>query len=160
MGSGKTTVGRILAGNLGWEFVDLDDRIELAAGKPIPEIFDADGEPAFREIEHQQLRTVLQDGGGEVVALGGGAFVEPRNSELIARSGAFTVWLDVPPEILRQRCAHATNRPLARDPAQFDRLYQERLPFYSRAQLRVDATVTPLNVVEEIVAALRARGKE
>jgi len=160
MGSGKTTVGRILAARLRSEFLDLDDMIEAAAGKPIPDIFEADGEPAFREIEHQQLQAALNGGGPKVVALGGGAFVQPRNAELIEQSGAFTVWLDAPPEILRQRCARATNRPLARDPGQFDRLYGERLPYYSRAQMRVDATVAAGNVVEEIVAALRARGKE
>lgn len=157
MGSGKTTVGRLLAHRLHCPFIDLDDRVESAAACPIQEIFDHRGEAGFRDIEHAQLRAAIEEirHPPAVLALGGGAFAESRNLALIERRGAVSVWLDAPLDVLAARCArHAADRPLARDPARFRELYQSRLPFYARATLRVDASGTAASVVEEILASL------
>ena len=159
MGSGKSVAGQALARRLECRFLDLDARIEEAAGCSIPEIFDRQGEAAFRELEHQQLYRLLSELGEAtaVVALGGGAFAQPRNVELVEQSGGFTVWLDGPPELLRERCRrHGTDRPLARDPERFRALYRERIPFYARARLRVEATRATESVVEEVLAGLAA----
>jgi shikimate kinase len=158
MGSGKTTVGAALARRLGTRFIDLDALIELAAGCSIAEIFDHQGEPAFRELEHLELRNLLAKPRNKayVVALGGGAFAQPRNLELIEQAGAAVAWLDAPPEVLLERCRqHPPARPLARDPDAFLRLWRERIPFYERARLRVDATLPVADVIEQILAQLK-----
>ena len=157
MGSGKTTVGRLLAERLGWTFADLDDDIESAAGMAIAEIFDGQGEPRFRDIEHEALcaRVRAADGGERlVVALGGGAFVPERNVELLRGCGV-TVWLDAPIEVLRSRVEHETHRPLARDETKFRELYEKRRAAYAKARLRVDGCASAEAAVEEILAALR-----
>ena len=158
MGSGKTTVGAALARRLGTRFIDLDALIELTAGCSIAEIFDRQGEPAFRELEHRELRNLLAKPRNTacVVALGGGAFAQQRNLELIDQAGAAVVWLDAPPQVLLERCRqHPPTRPLARDPAAFLRLWRERIPFYERARRRVDATLPVVDVVEQILAQLK-----
>ena len=157
MGCGKSTVGEALARRLNCPFLDLDSRIEAAAGCSISEIFDRQGEAAFRDLEHRELRAALCDAKNAraAVALGGGAFAQPANAELVEQSGGLTVWLDAPPEMLLERCArHSTDRPLARDPERFRNLYRERLPFYARARLRVDAAAPREAVVEQILAGL------
>src|SRR5581483_429443 len=105
MASGKTTVGRALACEIGWPFCDLDSEIESRQGVPIARIFSERGEPAFREIETQTLSehiARIEAGHPCVLALGGGAFVQPRNWELIANNG-ITIWLDCNLERVRQR---------------------------------------------------------
>ena len=156
MGSGKSTVGRALARRLNCSFLDLDTRIEATAGCSIAEIFDHRGEAVFRDLEQRELRAALEEPNATaVLALGGGAFVQPQNAALIAQSGGLTVWLDAPEEVLLNRCESGEGtRPLAHDPNRFHRLYRERLPFYARARLRVDATAAPESVVEQILAGL------
>ena len=159
MGSGKSVAGQALARRLDCRFLDLDARIEETAGCSIPEIFDRQGEAAFRDLEHQQLYRLLSELGEAtaVVALGGGAFAQPRNVALVEQSGRFSVWLDGPPELLLERCRrHGTDRPLARDPERFRALYRGRIPFYARARLRVEAAGATESVVEEILAGLSA----
>lgn len=139
MGCGKTTVGRLLAERLGWAFADLDDDIEGGRGTTISEIFATLGEPEFRRIESEALRARVRsiaNGHPMVLALGGGAFVQDENYELVQSHGV-SVWLDCPLERLAQRVACATHRPLARDPEKFAQLYHARLPFYSRADFRI-----------------------
>ena len=156
MGCGKTTVGQLLAQRLAWKFVDLDEQIEQSKGRSIAEIFAQAGEAPFREIEHAALRRIIEEasrGGGRVVALGGGTFVQPQNIELLHRAGAVTIWLDCPVEQLLLRCALVTNRPLFRDEASFRELYTRRLPFYQMATYSVaSGEAEPSEVVNRILA--------
>lgn len=139
MGSGKTTIGRMLAERLGWSFADIDEDIEAQQGVSIADIFETRGEPEFRQIESEAIRArvrSIQHGRPTVVALGGGAFVDPANLELLEHNG-ITVWLDCPFEMLRRRVASASHRPLARDLHYFEQLYHTRQAAYSRAEFRI-----------------------
>jgi len=154
MGCGKTTVGRLLSRRLGWSFVDVDEELERRQGRTIRRIFDQDGEPFFRRIETELLGEILTRGQTEsmVVALGGGTVAQPGAFDRIHAVGAVTIWLDCPLEELHRRCRDFTHRPLFRDPAAFEQLYTERLPFYRQADFRVDANRShPEDVVEEIL---------
>jgi shikimate kinase len=139
MGSGKTTIGRLLADELGWKFIDLDTDIENAANRKISEIFDADGEAEFRRQEHAALvKRVhgVQGGHPLVMSLGGGTFAQDENYELLSENG-ISIWLDAPFALIQERIAGQDHRPLARDPEQFSRLYEERRAAYGRADYRV-----------------------
>ena len=142
MGCGKTMIGAALADELGWSFFDLDDDIEEAAGAAIPEIFERDGETAFRLHERNALERRVRaatHGQPMVVALGGGAFAQAGNVELV-RDHGITVWLDAPFELVRERVAPQTHRPLARDPKQFAELFETRQAAYAKADYRVAVT--------------------
>lgn len=154
MASGKSTVGRHLAHRLGWNFFDTDDEIEAAEKMPISEIFAARGEAEFRRIESEIVRQHvrwIERGRPAVVALGGGAFVEPPNRQLLAENG-ISVWLDCPFEVVEKRVAVTSHRPLAHDPGKFAALYRARREAYALAEIHIpiesdDAEVT----VEAIV---------
>lgn len=155
MGSGKTTVGTLLARQLAWRFVDLDDRIEQAAGLRIPEIFERLGEPAFRQIEADQLRSALgrvfEWKESMVIALGGGTYAQLGAPEFLRAANVPVVWLDSPVEVLLARCMTMTGRPLFRDEGSFRSLYAQRLPSYQQADYRVDSSGQPSRVVAEIL---------
>lgn len=154
MGCGKSSVGRLLATRLGWAFVDLDEDIERRSGHSIPEIFDREGEPKFRDLEHEALQDQLRQarhGKARIVALGGGAFIEPRNHAALELEGV-SIWLDCPVETLWERVSGDTGRPLARRREDFERLYRERRPHYQRADFTVAAgTEEPGELVETIL---------
>ena len=159
MGSGKNTVGQELALRLGWDFVDLDARIEAREGQTIPDLFRDRGEPAFRSAETDALRDLTTSLAREsVVSLGGGAFVREANRELL-RSWP-SVFLDAPVSELWQRCLRheaddGAKRPLRNDPEQFARLHQERLPFYRQAKIVVETSgKEPGDICQEIERAL------
>jgi shikimate kinase len=140
MACGKSTVGRALADELGWSFIDLDDEIERREASTIASIFDTRGENVFRELETAALRErvrAVQMGRPQVVSLGGGAFLSPENFELAANNGV-TVWLDCPLSTIERRVAGGTHRPLARDPFRLRELFEERRESYQRADFRVD----------------------
>jgi shikimate kinase len=155
MGSGKTTIGALLARQLAWRFVDLDDRIEEAAGLRIPEIFERLGEPAFRQMEADQLRAALgrafEVKESIVLALGGGTYAQTGAPEFLRTSGIRVVWLNPSFEVLLARCMTMTGRPLFRDEASFRALYALRLPSYQQADHRVDSSGDPAQVVAEIL---------
>ncbi len=156
MGCGKTTVGTKLAQRLAWKFVDLDVRIEQEEGRTIADIFARASEAAFRRKEQETLTRVLEEGaqgGGRVVALGGGTFAQPQNFDLLQSAKAITIWLECPVEELLLRCALLTNRPLFRDEASFRQLYEQRLPFYRQASFTVGTRNSdPGEVVNQILA--------
>ena len=140
MGSGKSTIGRRLALDLGWIYADLDDDIESAQGRTIGAIFEKDGEAAFRRIEAEALRARvwrIQGGTATVLALGGGAFAQETNRVTIKNNGV-SIWLDCPLETLWERVSRASHRPLARDRPAFERLFAERREAYARADYRID----------------------
>jgi shikimate kinase len=155
MGSGKTTVGALLARQLAWRFVDLDDRIEESAGLRIPEIFERLGEPAFRQIEADQLRAALgrvsEWKESIVLALGGGTYAQPGAPEFLRAANVSVIWLDSSVEVLLARCVGMTGRPLFRDESSFRALYAQRLPSYQQADHRVDSSGDPARVVAEIL---------
>ncbi len=139
MGCGKSTTGKLLAKKLGWRFIDLDSQIEQAAGRTIREIFESDGEAAFRDLEHEQLLKLAgacRQGGASVIALGGGAYTAERNRDALEDCG-ITVWLDPPYPILWARVEGNEKRPLAKDPEKFRALYDERRSSYALASYQV-----------------------
>ena len=155
-GSGKSAVGRRLAHRHGASFVDLDDAIEKAAGRSIPELFAERGEAAFRALERQVVADLgPPDAGSDVrtvVATGGGAVVDPRNRWALYR-GRLPVWLDVRPEVLAQRLRRSPNvRPLivGRDPMGAIRdLARDRDRFYSAAH-RLNGVAELATIIERI----------
>ena len=155
MGAGKTSVGLALSRRLSWPFEDLDDRIEEHAGHSIEEIFRLLGETAFREMEHRALRDLCGElrQSARVVALGGGAFVQPRNLALIAGITTHTVFLDAPVEELLRRCQQqAKARPLCRDASQFRQLYESRRPGYLVSAYRIETQNKDIETVAKEVA--------
>jgi shikimate kinase len=155
MGSGKTTIGTLLARHLAWRFVDLDDRIEEAAGLRIPEIFERLGEAAFRQIEADQLRTALgralEHKEAVVLALGGGTYAQAGAPEFLRAAGVPVIWLDASPDVLLARCITMSGRPLFRDEPSFRALYAQRLPSYQQADHRVESSGEAARVVAEIL---------
>ena len=140
MGAGKTSVAHQLSQMTGMSFVDTDKRIESLAGKTIPEIFEQDGEAAFRLLEHIVLRDILK-AEGQIIATGGGIVLREDNRELL-RSKAFTVHLTASPEVIAKRVAGDTNRPLLANAENLLTIIQtmlaERGPFYSGYSLTVN----------------------
>jgi shikimate kinase len=140
MGAGKTTVGQMLSARLGWQFLDLDTIIEAQAGKSIAEIFESSGEATFRQLETEALENLLDGisrGCAKVVALGGGAFAQARNIELLERSAFPVVFLDAPLDELRRRIGEDDTRPLFANAEHFRLLYEQRQAHYRRAAWRV-----------------------
>ncbi|MFB3915405.1 MAG: shikimate kinase [Terriglobales bacterium] len=143
MGAGKTSVGVALARRLGWRFVDLDERVEKRERRKIAEIFAESGEAAFRRAEAAALKDLLDESHSRplVVALGGGAFVQPENARLLKTRGGPVVFLDAPVEELRRRCGpKAATRPLFANENQFRQLYESRRSSYMQADICVDTT--------------------
>jgi shikimate kinase/3-dehydroquinate synthase len=139
MGAGKTSIGRRLAARLGLPFRDADAEIELAAGYSIPELFNRYGEPAFRDGERRVIRRLLA-GDPTVLALGGGAFMDPE-TRATARREAVSVWLRCPLPTLVRRVAGRNNRPLLAAGDQENslrRLMEQRHPLYAEADVVVD----------------------
>jgi shikimate kinase len=162
MGSGKTSVGRILSRRLGWRFEDLDNRIQGREGRSIAQIFRESGEEEFRHAEHAALRDLLREFNSTdvVIALGGGAFVQPENHALVNAPGGRTVFLDAGLEELWRRCQDSVERPLRGDEQHFRHLYERRLPHYRKASIRVDTGGKDVeSIAQEIVVSLGFEGR-
>ncbi len=156
MGSGKTSVGRVLSRYLRWRLVDLDREVSLAARRSIPEIFEDSGEDAFREMEHQALRRAVGGHRKRVIACGGGVITHHPNLETLQK--ATTIFLEENIGLLYSR-TRKKGRPLrAASRAEFERRYEIRLPLYREA---ADRTVVvngrrPEKVARELEQWIRA----
>jgi shikimate kinase len=138
MGCGKSVVARALAAHLNVSFVDLDESITDRTGRTPAQLIKEDGESAFRCIETDTLREVLHAGEAGVIALGGGAWIEVANRELINQYGCSSVWLDVPFEVCWTRIeSGGEDRPLGRTKSQAATLYERRRPVYQLATIHV-----------------------
>lgn len=159
MGVGKTTVGRRLAKRLGLGFVDSDHEIEQAADMSVGEIFEKYGEDDFRSGERRVIARLL-DGTPQVVATGGGAFVNEETRALIKQEG-ISIWLDADVNILVERTSRRDTRPLLKqgNPQEIlSKLSKERAPFYAEADIKiVSGSGSHDHVVEAIVTALQER---
>ena len=160
-GTGKTTVGRLVADALGWAFVDADARIEAEAGKTIADIFAAEGEAGFRDREAAVLAALCGGPDPVVVATGGGVVVRPANRELLTASG-FVAWLTAPPALLWERiradattAARRPNLTSAGGVEEVERLLAVREPLYREvARVAVPtAGRSPADVAAAILAA-------
>jgi shikimate kinase len=162
MGAGKTAVGRRLAQALKWPFADADLAIEAAAGTTISNIFQEIGEAAFRVKERQVIARLLNEE-RRVLALGGGAFVDPDTRALV-RSRAISVWLRADLEVLVRRTARRDDRPLlagAEPRARMAALLEQRDPIYAQADLVVDSGKGPIGeVVARMLEALARFGED
>jgi shikimate kinase len=155
MGAGKTSVGQNLAAALGWRFVDLDTRIVAKTGRSVAEIFEHDGEPAFRKMEHEELRALLGelDAAQTVVSLGGGAWMQSANTEVLRQALVPVLFLDAPVEELWQRCLpEQRTRPLLQSEEAFRELYAARRKAYAEGTLLVDTQGRP---IEEVASRIR-----
>jgi len=157
MGAGKTAIGRRLANRLGLSFTDADNEIERAAGQSISDIFAEYGEAHFREGERKVIARLL-NGGPQVLATGGGAYMNETTRKNVARKG-ISVWLKADLDVLLERVGRRDNRPLLKraDPEQVMRkLIDERYPVYAKADITVHSrNVAHETIVGEIMDALQ-----
>ena len=138
MGCGKTKVARELARRLQTVMVDLDDQITKRVGRSPAQLIVEDGEASFRTIESDTLRDVLQSGEATVIALGGGAWIQERNRQLLDQYNCSSVWLDAPFEMCWARIeASQEDRPLGRTRDQALALYQQRRAVYELADIHI-----------------------
>jgi shikimate kinase len=154
-GCGKSAVGRRLAPRLGIPFVDADEEIEKAAGKPITDIFKDHGEPYFRDGERRVIARLLTSG-QQVLATGGGAFMVAETRDNIGRAG-ISIWLKAELPLLMRRVLKKSNRPLLlNDPeGTMKQLMAARYPVYALADITVESREVPHDaIVGEVMDAL------
>lgn len=155
MGTGKSTVGRILARRLKRSWVDVDQKIEEAENRKIAEIFEKDGEAHFRLLEKEAIQKIAS-GTHLVITTGGGAVLDPENRTLLKKNG-FLIALSAAPETIFQRVRQSRHRPLLKDDllTEIRRLLAEREPFYRQSDCTFSTDgKTALQVAEIIEAAL------
>jgi len=159
MGAGKSTIGRRLAARLGLPFLDADSEIETAAGMSIPDIFEAHGEPHFRDGEARVIARLLESGPA-VLATGGGAFMREETRSRVGAK-AVSIWLKADADIIMRRVRRRADRPLLQTPdpeATVGRLISEREPVYQHADLTIWSRDVPHDkIVDECIDALYAR---
>ena len=155
MGAGKTTVGRLLARDLAWKFIDADSEIEAATGTTIARLFEERGEPWFRQFEHETIRQLLTSP-SVVLALGGGAIEHPATRTLLLTApNTFLVHLEIELATTLARC-HGTEhtRPILADQANLAARYERRLPLYRAAHISIPVdSLTPEQAADAILQA-------
>jgi len=153
MGTGKTSVGRLVAEQLHFEFLDTDDVIQTETGRSIADIFAQDGEPAFRALDRQGVGR-LAGWAGAVISTGGGLPAQPENLAAL-KLHALVVCLWASPDKIWERVSHQDNRPLLNDPdprAKINELLAAREPFYKQADVLVNTDLRTLSEVAHQVA--------
>ena len=164
-GSGKTTVGRRLAGRLGWSFVDTDEQIVSAVGMPIREFFEQEGEPAFRRHERAAIARAVR-GRAQVIAVGGGAVLDAANRAALRKAGV-CIWLAAPATVLWRRIRADRRTARTRPPltahrglAEVRHLLAERRPLYAALAQHVVQTGrrSIADVVRAVLTALAEDG--
>ena len=152
MGCGKTTVGELLAKKLGLPLIDTDAYIVEQAGKSIPDIFAQDGEPHFRKLEAEAIRTLCTR--NAVISCGGGAMLKDINAEAAAKFGT-VVYIDVPYDVCYDRISGDTNRPIvmANTKESLEEIYNDRVPLYlAHSQVKADGSRSPEDIAADIKA--------
>lgn len=154
MGAGKSTIGRRLSQKLGWRFIDLDEEIERREGRAVAAIFREDGEPHFRSLERLCLKEVSSSK-NSVIALGGGAFIDPENRKLAETTG-LTVWLKASFATIAGRVKTDGTRPKFANKDEAESLYRSREPYYALAKIHVSTDDgSPESVAGEIMGVIR-----
>jgi shikimate kinase len=152
MGTGKSSVGRMVAEQLRFAFLDTDTVIEARAGKPIAQIFGEDGEVAFRDLEKRIVKELaLRD--RTVIATGGGLVVDPENMASL-KEHAYVVCLWASPETIWARVKNQSHRPLLNEPEPLEkirRLLAERAPFYKQSNVLLNTEIRSLREVAQQV---------
>ena len=153
MGCGKSKVARELALRRNVVMIDLDEWITKRVGRSPAQLITEDGEPAFREIESNALRGLLQADEAGVIALGGGAWIEKANRDLIDQYSCTTIWLDTPFAICWERItASEEDRPLGRTREEARARYESRKPIYELAQVHI--AVSADQTLDDLVSAI------
>ncbi len=155
MGSGKSTVGPMVAKRLGWRFLDADDVIVAATGMPIHVFFARHGEAVFRKREHEVIARLVKED-ALVLALGGGAIETDVTRELLVKSpGTLLVHLEVSLATTLERCRGTERtRPVLADQANLTARYDRRLPLYRMAHVSITADAqTPRRITDAVVRA-------
>lgn len=138
MGCGKSRVARELARRLDVRMVDLDEQITQSTGRSPAQLIVEEGEAAFRTVESETLRDVLNNGEAKIIALGGGAWIQEANRRLVDQYSCTSVWLDAPFELCWSRIEKSDeDRPLGRSRDQALALYEQRRPVYQLAQVHI-----------------------
>lgn len=163
MTSGKTTLGKILANVIGWNFYDLDKEIEQDEGLKITDIFESKGEPYFRNIESEKLKQISQKN-NVIISLGGGTIVNKDNVNFITQNGKL-IYLRVEPEIIYTRIKKKTDRPLFKQFVlaennkdefikKISSMLNEREKYYNQADLVFDVDNSPIGLTVDRLAKL------
>jgi len=158
MGTGKSTVSKLLAGELGYTFVDTDNLIEERCGMSIPDFFKEEGETAFRQVETEVTRE-LSDCKSQVISTGGGLILNPENVALLAKSSHIFCLVATPEEVFQRISAdHKSHRPLLEGPDPMQRitsLLEERKKAYDQFSQITTTGKSPKKVAQDILASLR-----
>ena len=157
MACGKTEVARVVANELNVKMLDLDEEITSFQGRSPAQLIREEGERSFRNIETAALQRMLERNETNVIALGGGAWIQPANRQLLAAKNATIVWLDTPFEICWNRIESSSeDRPLGTTKEQASELFKQRYPIYELAPIRIDVigTDTPPEIAGRVLDLL------